>query len=110
MALLTCLFSIRYLGLKIDNNNINTDNLFNLNNIQSDNGIRRYCQSYRVLNSPVQRQLCLKNEKIVGIFARGAKLAIEECQHQFRFKRWNCSIFNRYNVFGRLALTSKKIK
>lgn len=37
-------------------------------------------------------------------------MAIEECQHQFKYRRWNCTTINKENepVFGN-ALNKGKI-
>jgi hypothetical protein len=89
----------------------NTENLYEINKIKSDSlerliVLRKYCRNLNVLTSPVQRKLCQKNVKIVDIFAKAAKLAIDECQHQFQYKRWNCSVYNNTDVFGKLLETS----
>ena len=38
-----------------------------------------------------QRRICTSNEKIMEVIANGARLGREECQHQFRHSRWNCT-------------------
>ena len=68
--------------------------------------LRKYCRDARILTSDVQRKLCHRNVKLVNIMSRAAALAIDQCQHQFRFKRWNCTVFNKTNVFGSLIRTS----
>ncbi len=93
----------------------NTDQLYELNKRESASydrliGLRKYCRNINVLTSPTQRKLCQKNVKLVDIFARAAKLAINECQHQFQYKRWNCTVFNDTEVFGKLLQTSKLTK
>lgn len=38
-----------------------------------------------------QRRMCMSNEKFMEVIANGARLGREECQHQFRHSRWNCT-------------------
>lgn len=38
-----------------------------------------------------QRDLCRRHPTLMASVAKGAKEAIEECQIQFRLRRWNCS-------------------
>lgn len=46
----------------------------------------------------------------MGIFQAvglGAKMGIEECQHQFRMSRWNCTTFqNSSSIFGGIISVS----
>jgi len=41
--------------------------------------------------SPGQRRFCQLYEDHMPAVGRGIKLAVAECQRQFRFRRWNCS-------------------
>lgn len=53
-----------------------------------------------------QRRLVRENPGVVGALVKGANMAILECQHQFRNRRWNCSTktFHRgKNLFGRIV-------
>lgn len=62
-----------------------------------------FCSSLTFLTIE-QRYLCQTNPKIFAIISRSLRQAIEECQYQFRNQRWNCSIFNQSDVFGKLIL------
>uniref|UniRef100_A0A8C4Q1P3 Protein Wnt n=1 Tax=Eptatretus burgeri TaxID=7764 RepID=A0A8C4Q1P3_EPTBU len=51
-----------------------------------------------------QLQLCKRHGEVMESVRRGAGLAITECQHQFRQRRWNCSTIHRGpHIFGRLV-------
>ena len=41
--------------------------------------------------SPGQRRFCQLYEDHMPTVASGVRLAVTECQRQFRFRRWNCS-------------------
>ncbi|KAL1494684.1 hypothetical protein ABEB36_010248 [Hypothenemus hampei] len=53
-----------------------------------------------------QRRLARENSGLLEAVARGAMLAINECQYQFRNHRWNCSTRNfskGKNLFGKIV-------
>lgn len=53
-----------------------------------------------------QRRLARENPGILAAIAKGANMAIAECQHQFRSRRWNCSTRNFLrgkNLFGKIV-------
>jgi hypothetical protein len=67
----------------------------------------KMCFNKNIFRSPVQRKLCLKDSNILlPILSDAAKLTIKECQYQFKNERWNCTSFNRVNIFGKIAFTS----
>ncbi|EDO41710.1 predicted protein [Nematostella vectensis] len=65
-------------------------------------GAKVMCNSITGLIS-IQRQMCLDNPDVMVSIGKGAKLGVEECQHQFRDQRWNCSTVNGdATVFGKV--------
>ncbi|XP_052865461.1 protein Wnt-5 [Anopheles cruzii] len=50
-----------------------------------------------------QQKLCAQHTSIMPAISRGARAAIQECKHQFRNRRWNCSIVNDDSVFGPIS-------
>jgi len=51
-----------------------------------------------------QRRVCRRNAENMAGVRHGAKLAIDECQHQFQHRRWNCSVVDRVNVFEKVVV------
>ncbi|RWS15153.1 protein Wnt-5b-like protein [Dinothrombium tinctorium] len=47
-----------------------------------------------------QTQLCNLYKDHIPFIGRGARMGIDECQWQFRARRWNCSTFDDSTVFG----------
>lgn len=53
-----------------------------------------------------QRRLVRDNPGVLSAIVKGTNLAINECQHQFRNRRWNCSTRNFLkgkNLFGKIV-------
>uniref|UniRef100_A0AAG5CZH3 Protein Wnt n=1 Tax=Anopheles atroparvus TaxID=41427 RepID=A0AAG5CZH3_ANOAO len=57
------------------------------------------CYTLGALSSG-QQKLCAQHTSIMPAISRGARAAIQECKHQFRNRRWNCSIVDDDTVFG----------
>ncbi|KAF7995507.1 hypothetical protein HCN44_006614 [Aphidius gifuensis] len=57
-----------------------------------------------------QQGICSRSPQILQAVSAGARLAIEECQHQFHSARWNCSISmeNPENIFGGVMLVNSR--
>ncbi|XP_020798645.1 protein Wnt-5 [Drosophila serrata] len=54
-----------------------------------------------------QKKLCVKHTNVMPAISRGARAAIQECQFQFKNRRWNCSITNDETVFGPMTSLGK---
>ncbi|XP_041988614.1 protein Wnt-1 [Aricia agestis] len=53
-----------------------------------------------------QRRLARENPGVLSAVAKGANIAVAECQHQFKYRRWNCSTKNFLrgkNMFGKIV-------
>ncbi|XP_076364936.1 protein Wnt-4-like [Tachypleus tridentatus] len=57
--------------------------------------------------SKKQSKICQKNLEIMNSVRLGAELAIQECQWQFRSRRWNCSTGGK-RVFGKILKTATR--
>ncbi|XP_075930231.1 protein Wnt-5b-like [Petromyzon marinus] len=58
--------------------------------------------------SPGQRKLCHLYQDHVAHIGEGARLALRECQHQFRSRRWNCTALGSDAVFGPVAQSGSR--
>ncbi|KAK2583947.1 hypothetical protein KPH14_001206 [Odynerus spinipes] len=68
----------------------------------------RNCKSAHL--SVKQQQICSRSPPVLQAVSAGTRLAIEECQHQFRSARWNCSVSpdNPDNIFGGVMLVNSR--
>lgn len=57
-----------------------------------------------------QKKLCQLYQDHIHYIGEGAKMGIQECQYQFRNRRWNCSTVDNSSVFGRVMQIGKKKK
>ncbi|XP_046851577.1 protein Wnt-4-like isoform X2 [Xenia sp. Carnegie-2017] len=59
------------------------------------------CHILKGLNKK-QVRVCRRNVELMNSVKKGAEIAIAECQHQFQYRKWNCSTVNKNNepVFG----------
>ncbi|XP_031782681.1 protein Wnt-1 isoform X2 [Nasonia vitripennis] len=57
-----------------------------------------------------QQVICVRSPPVLQAISGGARLAIEECQHQFRSARWNCTINpeSSDNIFGGVMLVNSR--
>jgi hypothetical protein len=67
---------------------------------------RSKCSQVDVLSAN-QQEMCSKSKNILDVVQKGAAMGIEECQHQFRDRRWNCTTSNTTSVFGKVLTLSK---
>lgn len=59
--------------------------------------------------APRQRAICQSRPDAIIVIGEGAQMGINECQHQFRFGRWNCSALGEKTVFGQELRVGKGV-
>lgn len=59
--------------------------------------------------APRQRAICQSRPDAIIVIGEGAQMGIDECQHQFRFGRWNCSALGEKTVFGQELRVGKGV-
>ncbi|KAI1901969.1 hypothetical protein AGOR_G00039900 [Albula goreensis] len=59
---------------------------------------------------PKQLRFCRNYVEIMPSVAEGVKIGIQECQHQFRGRRWNCTTINdNLAIFGPVLDKGKRV-
>lgn len=59
-----------------------------------------------------QRRLVTKNPGTILALMKGARMAIDECKHQFRNRRWNCPTYDDDHgrpIFGKILQKGKSV-
>ncbi|XP_017929989.1 protein Wnt-4-like [Manacus vitellinus] len=51
-----------------------------------------------------QIRICQRQVEAMDAVKQGAELAVQECQHQFHSRCWNCSTLQGLQVFGKVAV------
>lgn len=66
---------------------------------------KRSCDEVGAHLNNRQVQVCKRYIDVMNSVKFGASIAVEECQHQFRYRRWNCTTvqFEKSPVFGNSA-------
>ena len=54
-----------------------------------------------------QEKICRRNIEVMESVRFGAHMAIDECQFQFRNRRWNCSTVDPVKLFGNFLKLGK---
>lgn len=54
-----------------------------------------------------QKKICKKNTEIMESVKIGAHVSIDECQFQFKHRRWNCSTVDAKKLFGNVLKLGK---
>ncbi|XP_026315993.1 protein Wnt-5b-like isoform X1 [Hyposmocoma kahamanoa] len=67
----------------------------------------RLCAKIRGL-TPGQRRICRRHKDHMPAISAGVKEGINECQFQFKGKRWNCTTTGDETVFGPLTLIGSR--
>ncbi|CAD5118665.1 DgyrCDS7352 [Dimorphilus gyrociliatus] len=67
------------------------------------------CTNLDILH-PKQRKVCHRSRNVLDVISEGASVGIEECQHQFSDRRWNCTTYNTTDVFGNITKTKGREK
>ncbi|CAG2111406.1 unnamed protein product, partial [Medioppia subpectinata] len=55
-----------------------------------------------------QIQICQQMPQSLSIISYGIRLASDECQRQFRHKRWNCTLMNGNNIFTHIMFRGSR--
>lgn len=66
-----------------------------------------HCDFFSFFLVFLQVQICKRSVEVMDAVRRGAQLAIDECQFQFRNRRWNCSTLETMPVFGKVVTQGK---
>ena len=61
--------------------------------------LQEFCSSLNGL-TPGQVKLCEIYSDHMFVIGHGVRIAIKECQHQFKDSQWNCSYVSNNTVFA----------
>ncbi|XP_073960780.1 protein Wnt-5b-like [Choristoneura fumiferana] len=67
----------------------------------------RMCAKLRGL-TPGQRRVCRRHKDHMAAVSAGVQTGIQECQYQFKLRRWNCTVTGDETVFGPLTLIASR--